>query len=677
MPLELGARLESLSDPFAAAWSAGGRFGEWFVARILELAALLTGEGAPGAVSLLLLVALFLVSLRYWWTVRRFRIAIRSAREVFAEWKGSKFTGAAVLKIDRSFHAFGSRPGPWRRLATAWTEFRETTVDPDPELKTGSLRNTARPDAFFSREELGMEHRMWRQIPGLFVSVGLLLTFFGLVAALEQTSRILDSAANDSNVTEGLKTLLRIAGAKFIMSLTGLFSSIAFTLLLRLIGNRLDRDLRALCAAIEDGCDFLSEQSVLREMLEQSREQTARLQAFGTELVAQIARPLREDLPQAIGTAVEKAMEPVARDISRGTGEGMAAVAGEVGDRLAGGVQEAVDAMNRTIGEVRSSLETVADRLDRSSGTMSGRVDEAVEALAGQIGELETRMALASATTAKALVEGSETLLQRMNETLEAIRTNTAEGAKRIEAASRAMAEAAAGLSQTVHATLADAADTSGREIAAAGETMAAAIAASTERIDRNLIGSMNELVERIDGLGERVTSASTRLERHAGAVERSAEIVELSNMGLGRSAEAMAAAAAPMHGAANRVETAAQTMSERVEEASRAMANTAEHTREILGGAAAAIESSQSAVKQSLESLQRAVEDFGRIVSHYDAIDRGLGAAFEKIDRAVRSSVEEIGKFNTELNKEFGDALNRLAGVIAQAEPFLPRGTD
>lgn len=577
MPLELGARLESLSDPFAAAWSAGGRFGGWFVARILELAALLTGEGAPGAVSLLLLVALFLVSLRYWWTVRRFRIAIRSAREVFAEWKGSKFTGAAVLKIDRSFHAFGSRPGPWRRLATAWTEFRETTVDPDPELKTGSLRNTARPDAFFSREELGMEHRMWRQIPGLFVSVGLLLTFFGLVAALEQTSRILDSAANDSNVTEGLKTLLRIAGAKFIMSLTGLFSSIAFTLLLRLIGNRLDRDLRALCAAIEDGCDFLSEQSVLREMLEQSREQTARLQAFGTELVAQIARPLREDLPQAIGTAVEKAI----------------------------------------------------------------------------------------------------TLLQRMNETLEAIRTNTAEGAKRIEAASRAMAEAAAGLSQTVHATLADAADTSGREIAAAGETMAAAIAASTERIDRNLIGSMNELVERIDGLGERVTSASTRLERHAGAVERSAEIVELSNMGLGRSAEAMAAAAAPMHGAANRVETAAQTMSERVEEASRAMANTAEHTREILGGAAAAIESSQSAVKQSLESLQRAVEDFGRIVSHYDEIDRGLGAAFEKIDRAVRSSVEEIGKFNTELNKEFGDALNRLAGVIAQAEPFLPRGTD
>lgn len=231
--------------------------------------------------------------------MRRFRRAVANARQVLNVQYGRKITGDQLAKIDRGFEQFQERSGPRSRLATAWREFRETTIA--SERNEDALANTERPVTFFNREELGVDGGVWRYIPTFFVSIGLLLTFLGLVAALHQTGQILDKApAGGETTTEGLKTLLNIAGAKFIMSLTGLFCSIVFTMTLRYSGKRTDKTLHGLCADIEDGCVFLSEQRVMRQMLEQAREQTSQLQSFSTELVAQIAKPLQDDLPRTI-----------------------------------------------------------------------------------------------------------------------------------------------------------------------------------------------------------------------------------------------------------------------------------------------------------------------------------------------------------------------------------------
>ena len=126
-------------------------------------------------------------------------------------------------------------------------------------------------------------------------------------------------ATGGSAATDDLKTLLRIAGTKFIMSLTGLLCSIIFTLVLRYNARRTGKALHVLCDDIEQGCIFLSEQTILGKMLEQVTQQTDHLKSFSTELVAQIARPLREDLPNAIREAISAAMLPVVEDISKGT----------------------------------------------------------------------------------------------------------------------------------------------------------------------------------------------------------------------------------------------------------------------------------------------------------------------------------------------------------------------
>ena len=285
------------------------------------------------------------------------------------------------------------------------------------------LRNTVRPFVFFNREDLGLEAGIWRQVPALFVSVGLLLTFLGLVAALQKTGQILqpDTGTTDPSATvNALKELLTIASAKFIMSLTGLACSIVFTVVLRLSTKRKDEALHMLCADIERGCGFMSEQDVLREMLAQAKEQTTHLQAFSTDLVAQVARPLKEDLPNAIRESIGQAMQPVIDNISRGTNRGIESLVESVSGQLVEGVEGSVREMKVLMETVSTQLDKAAGRLDRSSETMAGNVDEAMGSLVGSVGRLSAGIDDSTTRLGKYAesIEGSATMVTASSEQL-------------------------------------------------------------------------------------------------------------------------------------------------------------------------------------------------------------------------------------------------------------------
>lgn len=466
--------------------------GRQIVELVLDLAAFLfTDESAPGVASLVLVVVLVVLSTWHRISAIGLGRAVGAAQRALDSGSGH-ITNERLASIEAGFQKLkGARnKGPRHRLAVAWDEFRETSIPPGSENER--LSNTVRPAAFFSREELGLDRGMWRQVPAMFVSVGLFLTFLGLVAALHQTGQILDAAGTgDGAATDGLKTLLRIAGTKFIMSLTGLLCSIVFTLVLRYDARRIDKALHSLCDDIEKGCIFLSEQTILGKMLEQAKEQTDHLKSFSTELVAQIATPLREDLPNTIR---ESLLEP------------------------------------------------------------------------------------------------------------------------------------------------------------------------------------MGTLVERIGGLTSGVESATERIGEYAEAIETSRNAIASANEGLDRSAETLITTATPVRDAVFAISSATGTMGDRVETASEAMRQTTAHTEAIMRGAREAIEASQSTMSGATSSLERAVMEFGEVVNRYREIDQSLGGAFEKIETAVRSSINEIGEFERKLNDEFGSALNRLEAVIARVEPFTPR---
>ena len=533
---------------------------------------LFTDESAPGWVSLALVAALVVLSTWHLLSALRLGSAVRAAQKVLDAGSGH-ITVERLMRADAGFQGLKSakNKGPRRRLAVAWEEFRETSILPSPEIDR--LSNTVRPAAFFHREELGLDRGMWRQVPAMFVSVGLFLTFLGLVAALDQTGKTLEDAttSGDGSAAKGLKELLDIASTKFIMSLTGLLCSIIFTLVLRHVARRMDAALHALCDDIEKCCVFLSEQMILGKMLEQAREQTDHLKSFSTELVAQIATPLREDLPNTIREAMQQAIEPVVDKISQGTSEGVESLVGSVSAQLVEGVRDSVLSMNGVIGEVRGSLEAVTDRLDRSAGAMSDRMDEAVQGLA----------------------------------------RTSADGAQRIGDASRMMAEGVEALTQLVQGSVTAAADATEREMEQAGRAMVSGVVDATATMRDSLLDPMSALVEGIRALASGVETATGRIGEYAESVESSGTAIASTNDGLKRSADTLITATQPVRDAVVGIASATQNMGDRVKAASEAMRQTTEHTETIMRGTRQAIDASQSAMLGAAGSLDPIVAGF------------------------------------------------------------------
>ncbi len=645
--------------------------GEFVVDSILYVARLLTGHRvAPGWVSLVLV--LFLVILIFWHgrEVNKFRLAVDEVCKNLPI-DGRGINNERLIDIEIFFDKFQFESDLKSRLTNSWKEFVETTVKPENE--TEKLRNTVRPSIFFNREVLGMEHGMWKRVPTLFVSVGLFLTFLGLVAALDQTGQILNKANDSVATSQALQELLVIASAKFVMSLTGLACSIVFTLRFRQVTSRVDKVLHKLCEDIEKSCDFLSTQFLLSQVVDHTKEQTNHLKAFSTELVAQIAKPLTIELPKTI----QNTFEPLINEIREGTNQGIENLVGSVSDQLAESINSAIESMNSTIESTRKSFESIVDRLDESAGTMGGRLDEAVTSLAEQIIVMKQEMFESSNLVARTLNDGADDLLHQTNEALQSIRESSAGGAQQIRDSSQAMADAAAALSQTIHSSLAESTEECSRKIREAATVAESDISEITATLRDEVLNPMNTLAKSFEELTSGVKSATDMMGRYVESVDDSVTVVLSTNEGLKDSTKNLTTAIEPVKDAVISIESASQKMGDQIDVASKAMVSgvqeTTRHTLETMRSMKEAVIASQTTVGELSVSLESAVTKFVDIIDNYKEIDESLGDAFEEIKNSVKSSIDTFRTFDRELNEHFEKALNRLEGVIATLAPFSP----
>ena len=148
-----------------------------------------------------------------------------------------------------------------------WTEYF-SSVKPDPISGRPSI--PIEPRSIFNIENLDLNLRNFERVAALFVSVGLVLTFMGLVAALQQSGAAVLSAGSDNvEIKASLSDLLIILSSKFILSITGLLCSIAINLAIdqRLKYNR--SCLSRLNAALARTVDFLPVEVILRDIKDQ------------------------------------------------------------------------------------------------------------------------------------------------------------------------------------------------------------------------------------------------------------------------------------------------------------------------------------------------------------------------------------------------------------------------
>jgi hypothetical protein len=152
------------------------------------------------------------------------------------------------------------------RQKRTWANFCESLVEMDG--KGAKLSALVSPRDSLNRESLHLGHGLWKHVPGLFVSTGLVLTFLGLIAALRESGHTILLAGDDPKLLQqSLSDLLKIASAKFIMSLTGLMASILLGFYLNYLDDRANKALAELNGLVESRINLASPEMTLANIL--------------------------------------------------------------------------------------------------------------------------------------------------------------------------------------------------------------------------------------------------------------------------------------------------------------------------------------------------------------------------------------------------------------------------
>lgn len=673
--------------------------GRWMKDAILSAAGFLKQEAAPGLVSIVLLAALVVLVTRFMLLVRSRSRALRRATSIIREAADVSAFREQAPRIDARFREWEtSRDEAECAIATAWGEYRETNAFEERD-GAQTIRNALRPALFFNMEDLNFATGWWRIVPGLFVSIGLALTFLGLISALAETSSLLTPDATEAAKQDALKRLLTIASAKFIMSLTGLVASILFTIVLRRGLGRLDRDLHGLCGAVEQRLSYVSLEQLAMDQLAAIRDQKEHLTKLNAELIADLGRPLREELPAAISRSIAEAMAPVVASVGQAGAAGMGDMVRDLSKRFSTDVGEALGAASARLAEAGERLGGLATRMDQSTERAGSTMDASVARLADAVGDLRAGMAQTAVETNEAFRLGSAQMLASMNQTLDRIRDNTEQSATALGKAVDALTGAGASFRSEVGAASAEARDAATQELGAAARNAAssvgeagASVTQAFEALSRTVAAqaaeaagaARTELLEPIAALRDalsdivrRAEGASSEMGRFADATAKGASASEHAARGLGESAGAIAAASDPMRDALRRMESAVSTAAEAsnaaAEESRQAADRVSRISQESFRAAETMLGAERKAIETSLAAIDAALNRFDGISGRFDQIDEQLGAAFEAFETQVRRAVAEVGDHADKVYDKYSGALDTLREVVDSASELHP----
>ena len=650
--------------------------GRWAADLVFYVSNSLREDHTPGLVALVLVAVLIgvLVDL-----VTRTRGRTRALRQLSSLLGGTTDEADFNAQIDAIGTALGhSRSKSAKgRVRTAWEEYRETFV-PHEEAGVTVQRNTVRPSQFFNLGDLGYGSGYWRIVPGLFVTVGLLATFLGLVSALH-------SMNSDAGISEEAMTnLLSVASAKFIMSLTGLLCSILFTFFLHIATSRIEGGIHRLNVTFEDRLSFISLEELAVEQLAVSREHREHFRTIGTELVAQLDRPLREELPRAIGASVKEAVEPLAQRIGQIGSEGLGDMVRDLSTRFTQDVDGALGQASDRLGEAADRIGNLVDRMDQSSGAMGREMEGAIGQLGSAIDELRGTMTAGATETAQAFGDGVDSILSAMNETLEGIRQNTADGATALREAAQEMRAAAEGIRNELERAAQDAAAAAERQLHSSGVEVSRAISGAGEaifktteeaatRARQELLEPMDALAEQLDTLVGTLTAGTEQLGRLAANVRTGAEATADASRSFRDSARTLVEATPPVRESVDKLQVSTDQMvrsTRHVAENTRANTDSA---RQVLGAANEALGGSQRMLRDMLQEFQRVVERLREQGNQLDTVDSRLGQAFETYRTKVQDVVESLGGHVREMQAELAPALDTMREITEQQQEFRP----
>lgn len=631
---------------------------------VLDFAGLLRQEYAPGLFSLALVMALIVSLVLFALGIRSRVLAMRWLdRSVRRHKDDAEFSaGLAVLTSEVTA---GGRTGSRLKVANTWREFSETLIVQD-EGGTPVYHNSVRPSAFFNLEDLGFGSGFWRHVPGLFVSIGLFLTFLGLVSAL---SSMVPEGGGTIGPAE-MNDLLTVASAKFIMSLTGLLCSIIFTIALRVGLHDAEVAAHRLADGLEERLAFLSLEGLAAKQLAAVTEQREFLRTLGYELVAELGRPLKE-MPAMISESIEQNLRPLLDQVGKAGTDGVGTLVQDLSSRMTEDVGRALSKASDSISEAGDRIAKLSDRMDQSSSKVGDELNAALSRVSEAVAGIRDTLGDAARDTGGAFSAGAEKLLGVMNQTLEGIRDNTSQGAEALSAAASSLRQAGEGFGKQI--------EDAGRVGAeAASRELGRVTADATEKATSEVLAPLDAIAEKMEAVTRQVAAAGNDMRLFADGVKSGADASVVASNAFRSASQELTSAAAPIRSSIGSVEASVSALADATQNVATIITRSAESTArsaaDALSSAQVILGSEQQAIENALEGIQVALQRLREQGNRIDDIDGKLGRAFEIYTQQVSGAVDDMRQHVQELQERLQPGIDTLKTVVETAEEFIPK---
>jgi hypothetical protein len=589
------------------------------------------------------------------------------------------------------FDAIDQRLSKHPLIGPAWRVFDQTMVR---TLGAKIIQTTVRPGSllnFASARERLAGLKMMGSIPGYFVGVGLLLTFIGLVLALQQAS-----AAVSSNDANGMQTatrqLLKVATFKFTTSIAGLGSSIVLSIFFRFYTVLIEAAFDRLNHKIEERVRIVSSQSIAWDMNESLRAQLTELKQINS---ADFFARMGENISPKIQSAFTNAMAPVTASIdnamariSNASQSGVSDLMKEFSQTLQVGAGDELRELTKTLQTMQGALVEAQGGIGRTGEDFGRRMTEAAENLNRLVSDAGGRMNESSEQSRKALMDVVGALretFERANQKVDEQLGHAASGAsgKIEEAMARVMVKLEGqvesfrgGLDsyhQDMSKRLNDTNAMVGSAQAGAVNAVAAASSEAANALKHGLAAAMQSIRAELETFAGTIRSVELGMSSQVTAMRDATDQTRLAADAFGATAQEIRSASAPLLQSGERIAGATQTLTTAVSGAS-------ERISESVVDANAKLAESVTRSVASFEMGQRSAAEFaGALEAHigqlstvwtgyserFERVDEELGKAIGDLSEAVSTQGQQLVSYASKVDESFATAISRL-------NPFL-----
>ncbi len=630
------------------------RLGDFFSGRADVVFSLFQNEKfAPGLALVIIIFALILI---VDFLLRRFipaRIELRSCGnrlKAFATWED-------FSQGFDDFSAFMTKKT--RILRHGWKEFVETIVHPEEDAKR-PLWITVRPSVFMNMDDaeqiIGIRRlNGWASI---FVGVGLLLTFLGLVAALFFAASAIRSATGVEGATGAMQAalvqLLNTATFKFWTSIAGLACSIVITLLARWAGRSLSKSFTIICRRIESLTQTVTPEFLASLQYRETREQTTQIKEFNGQLAFTIGQALENALSRAMPPVMDTALTPVADQlhnmaskISEMNQSALQSLTQEFGNMVTANAGTELRELAATLGAVREAISTTSHIVSGSGADMSRQVSEVTDELRsvmssfeGSIGRMAASMDAATVQMREQSTESAGSISSVLLESVRELREAAEDNASQIKMAVNAIVEA----SNTARTGVDQAARDVGVDLQKRGREAAGELVNGT-----NIV---------LGGFGETVRSLQDKMDR----LKDTLKTVE---QGIGTYVQTMDTVN-------TRAKTSADTMSETTRLLNQATAPLA-RAEEGLSRSSQALTQSVSTLLNGMQPVQLTFNELKTIWAQYERrfreVDESLEKTLKLIMDNLNGNADSLRSYVSTIDSHLAHTVELLAGNISELE--------